>query len=1196
MSATFIHCHVHSEYALVDSTVRIKALIAACVEAGMPAVAVTDDSNLFALVKFYRAARAAGIKPLAGCDLWLAASRDNEPPSRLTVLCQNREGYLNLSRLVSRAWLDGQQHGHALIQASWLDECSTGLIVLAGRDSAVARACQEGRLPLARQQLGWLAQRFPQRLYLEISRCGRDGEEEWVQSAQSLASEAGLPLLASNDVRFVHKSDFDAHEARVCIHDGRVLADPRRPHDYSPEQYLKSPAEMAELFADLPEALTNSVELAKRCNLVLEFGTYHLPQFPVPDGHDLESFIRSSAREGLEARLAEHGTAAGHGHEDYTDRLDHELDVINQMGFPGYFLIVSDFIRWAKGQDIPVGPGRGSGAGSVVAWALKITDVDPLQFNLLFERFLNPERVSMPDFDIDFCMDRRDQVIDYVADKYGRDHVSQIITYGSMAAKAVLRDCGRVLGMPYGQVDRIAKLIPMRPLDLTLADALGRSEKSRNERDRVVSEFCELYADDEEARTLIDLALKLEGLTRNAGKHAGGVVIAPAPLTEFAPLFAEPGGGGVVTQYDKDDVEAVGLVKFDFLGLRTLTIIDWAVKAINARLAGSATHGSDGGVQGTEISDRDSGLGTRDSSRQERVEIDKIPLDDAATFELFSQARTVAVFQFESPGMQRLLKDALPDKFEDLIALVALYRPGPMDLIPDFVARKKGEQRVDYPDPRVESILSETYGIMVYQEQVMQMAQIVGGYTLGGADLLRRAMGKKKAAEMARHRELFREGAAGNGLSAPQAEAIFDLMEKFAGYGFNKSHATAYALVAYQTAWLKAHYPAEFMAATLSADMDNTDKVVSLLNDARAMGIEVLPPDVNASAYAFEALADGRIRYGLGAIKGVGRGACEGIVCAREDGYRDLPELCLRVDTSRLNKRVLEALIQAGAMDSFKAHRAALTAQLPEAVRAAEQAGRDRESGQGDIFGSSPEVGSGSLSVPLPEVEPWPPEQLLAAERTSLGHYLSGHPADAWASLLQQLATCTLGEIANNYTQPYTGGERRRPPDVPWVVAGNVAEMRKRGDNMAFVRIEDSSGFIEVSLFGETWLQYAELITRDTLLVVAGGLTPDSYNGGFQLRARQVWTLDQACANHARLLRLNLNGIKPDFVSSLARLVDNHPGNTPVLLHGYQNQKARTDLELPDRRIRASTALIREMERLDGIASVDLLLARPSTE
>ncbi len=1175
MSASFVHCHLHSEYALVDSTVRIKALIAACVEAGMPAVAITDDSNLFALVKFYRAARAAGIKPLAGCDLWLQASRDKEAPTRLSVLCQNREGYLNLSRLVSRAWLEGQSQGHALIQPAWLEECAEGLIVLAGRDSAIARACQEGRLPLARQQLDWLAQRFPQRLYLQVSRCGRDGEEAWVQAAASLANQAGLPLLASNDVRFIQKSDFDAHEARVCIHDGRVLADPRRPHDYSPEQYLKSPEQMAELFADLPEALSNSVELAKRCNLVLEFGTYYLPQFPVPDGHDLDSFIRTSAHDGLDERLAEHGTAPGHPRDDYYTRLDHELGVINEMGFPGYFLIVSDFIRWAKNQDIPVGPGRGSGAGSVVAWALHITDIDPLQFNLLFERFLNPERVSMPDFDIDFCMDRRDEVIDYVANKYGRDHVSQIITYGSMAAKAVLRDCGRVLSMPYGQVDRIAKLIPMRPLDLTLADALGQSEKSRSERDRVVSEFCELYANDDEARTLIDLALKLEGLTRNAGKHAGGVVIAPAPLTEFAPLYAESGGGGVVTQYDKDDVEAVGLVKFDFLGLRTLTIIDWAVKAINGR---------------------DSGLGTRDSEKPAPLDISKIPLDDPATFKLFREFRTVAVFQFESPGMQRLLKDALPDKFEDLIALVALYRPGPMDLIPDFVARKKGQQQVNYPDPRVETILAETYGIMVYQEQVMQMAQIIGGYTLGAADLLRRAMGKKKAAEMARHRGLFRDGAAKNGLSAPQAEAIFDLMEKFAGYGFNKSHATAYALVAYQTAWLKTHYPAEFMAATLSADMDNTDRVVGLLNDIRAMGIEVLPPDVNSSGYAFEALADGRIRYGLGAIKGVGRGACEAIVAARENGYHDLPELCLRADTARLNKRVLEALIQAGAMDSFKAHRAALTVQLPEAVRAAEQAGRDRESGQGDIFGASPVAGSGSLNVPLPDVEPWPLEQLLVAERTSLGHYLSGHPADAWQPLLQQLATCPLGEIANNYTAPYTSGERRRPPEVPWVVAGNVAEMRKRGDNAAYVRLEDASGFIEVSLFGETWTQYAELITRDTLLVVAGGLIPDSYNGGFQLRARQVWTLDQACVSHARLLRLNLDSIDAHFATNLRALVDSHAGTTPILLHAYQNAQACTDLELPEKRIRATTVLIREMERLDGVASVDLLLARPGPD
>ena len=1201
MSSGFVHCHVHSEYALVDSTVRIKDLVKGCAEAGMPAVALTDDSNLFGLVKFYRAARAAGVKPVAGCDLWLAASRDNEEPSRLTVLCQNHAGYLNLSRLISRAWLDGQSGGHARIQAAWLEQHSDGLILLAGRDSAIARACHDGHLPMAHQQINWLQRRFPERLYLEITRCGREGEEEWLQTAVALAGEAGLPLLASNDVRFVQQSDFDAHEARVCIHDGRVLADPRRPHDYSPEQYLKSPAQMAELFADLPEALENSMHLARRCNLVLEFGTYHLPQFPVPDGHDLDSFIRASAREGLEARLATHGAAPGHAPEDYFQRLEHELDVINQMGFPGYFLIVSDFIRWAKNQDIPVGPGRGSGAGSVVAWSLKITDIDPLKFNLLFERFLNPERVSMPDFDIDFCMDRRDRVIDYVADKYGRDHVSQIITYGSMAAKAVLRDCGRVLGMPYGQVDRIAKLIPMRPLDLTLADALGRSEKSQQDRERIVGEFCALYSDDEEARTLIDLALKLEGLTRNAGKHAGGVVIAPRPLTEFAPLYAEPGGGGVVTQYDKDDVEAVGLVKFDFLGLRTLTIIDWAVKAVNGRrLSADAAHGSGSAGQRPDVADRDSGLGTRDSEEQkpkrELLDISKIPLDDAATFKLFREARTVAIFQFESPGMQRLLKDALPDKFEDLIALVALYRPGPMDLIPDFVARKKGEQNVEYPDPRVESILAETYGIMVYQEQVMQMAQIVGGYTLGGADLLRRAMGKKKPAEMARHRELFREGADKNGLSANQAEAIFDLMEKFAGYGFNKSHATAYALVAYQTAWLKTHYPAEFMAATLSADMDNTDKVVGLLQDTRAMGIEVLPPDVNASSWAFVALPDGRIRYGLGAIKGVGRGACEAIVEARMRGYRNLPDLCSRVDSSRLNKRVFEALIQAGAMDSLGAHRAALMAQLPEAVRAAEQASRDRESGQGDIFGLRTTGGSAGAGVALPEIAPWPPEELLAFERASLGHYFSGHPTDAWQSLLRQLATCPLGEIAEHYSAPPSSAERRRPPEVPWVVAGIVAETRKRGENMAFVRIEDASGFVEVSLFSEAWLQYSELITRDALLVVAGGLTPDSFNGGYQLRARKVWTLNQACAAHARLLGLDLADPDPDFPGQLARLLDAHPGTTPVLLRGYRNDGASTDLELPGRRVQASTELIRELEQLQGIAAVHLALSRPATD
>jgi DNA polymerase-3 subunit alpha len=1171
MPATFVHLHVHSEYSLVDSTIRIKALVEACARAGIPALALTDDSNLFGLVKFYKAARAAGIKPIAGCDVWLRGHEDGDAPTRLTLLCANRDGYLNLSKLVSQAWLGGQRNGRATISVDELMRHADGLIALAGRESAIARAARDGGIAEARAHLGELARGFDHRLYLELTRCGRDGEEDWNQAALALAADTDLPLVASNDVRFLDAEDFDAHEARVCIQQGRVLADPRRPHDYSPEQYLKPPAAMSDLFADLPEAIENGIELARRCNLVLEFGTYHLPQFPLPTGHGLDSYIREQARHGLAARLDGHVLAPGHGREDYEQRLEREVDVIVEMGFPGYFLIVADFIGWAKRNGIPVGPGRGSGAGSVVAWALGITDLDPLRFDLLFERFLNPERVSMPDFDVDFCMDRRDEVIEYVAQKYGRDHVSQIITYGSMAARAVLRDCGRVLGMPYGQVDRIAKLIPPRPLDLTLSDALGRSEKSINEPDRVVREFCDLYAADDEARALIDLALKLEGLARNAGKHAGGVVIAPSALTDFAPLYAEPGGAGVVTQYDKDDVESVGLVKFDFLGLRTLTIIDWAVKAINARRAGAG---------------------------EQPLDIAALQLDDARTYEeIFKQAHTGAIFQFESGGMQRLLKDARPDRFEDLIALNALYRPGPMDLIPSYVARKHGNEPIDYPDPRVEPILRETYGIMVYQEQVMQMAQIVGGYSLGGADLLRRAMGKKKPAEMAKHRAIFREGAGRNGLDQRAADAIFDQMEKFAGYGFNKSHAAAYALVAYQTAWLKAHYPAEFMAATLSADMDSTDKLVGFLADARTQGLEVLPPDVNASGYAFVALDAKRIRYGLGAIKGVGRGACEAIVDARGAGYRSLPDFCRRVDSSRMNKRVFEALIASGAADGLgNGNRAALTVQLPEAMRAAEQAARDRDSGQVDIFGGAVAATSGSDDIPLPDVPEWPPEQRLAGERETLGHYLSGHPVDPWRDVLAQLVTCPLAEIAQRMPSPPSNGDdRRRPPEQPWVVGGIVGPMRRQGDSRMFVRLEDGGGQVEVSLYGEALQNFAALMIRDALLVVEGRLGYDNFSGGYQIRARQVWTLEQACAEHARLLRLRLDGPDGGFVRSLRDVLAAHRGATPVLLAGYRNDDASVDLELSaDWRVRATPQLKRTLETLPGIAAADLLLSRPT--
>ena len=1197
MPAGFVHLQVHSEYSLTDSIIRLpekpeygdpaKAprpnLISRAVELGMPALALTDASNLFALVKFYQACEAVGIKPIVGCDLWLRDPADSAP-HRLTLLCQDHRGYLNLSRLVSRAWREGQHGGRALVDPAWLTAAPQGLIALVGRDSGAGRLVLAGAEREAGERLAALHALYPERLYLQLTRTGREHEEAWNSAAQVLADRLDLPLLAGNDVRFLDREDFEAHEARVCIQQGRVLADPKRPRDYAPEQYLKSPQAMAQVFADLPEALENTIELAKRCNLELSFGTYHLPAFPVPDGQTLESYIRSESQAGLERRLSMHPLAPGYARGDYAARLARELDVIVSMGFPGYFLIVADFINWAKRNGIPVGPGRGSGAGSLVAWALGITDLDPLRYGLLFERFLNPERVSMPDFDVDFCMDRRDEVIDYVARSYGRDQVSQIITYGTMAAKAVVRDTGRVLGHAYGFVDAIAKLIPTT-LGITLADALGESEAARRDANLASPELIQRVREDDEVRELIELARKLEDLVRNAGKHAGGVVIAPGPLADYSPLYAEPGGGGVVTQFDKDDVEAVGLVKFDFLGLRTLTIIDWTVKAINARRAGTR--------QCRDRQDADSDR--REVPDEAPLDITQLPLDDPAPYELLKQAHTVAVFQFESPGMRRMLKDAKPDRFEDIIALGALFRPGPMDLIPSFVARKHGREEVRYPDARVEPILRETYGIMVYQEQVMQMAQIVGGYSLGAADLLRRAMGKKNVEQMARERAKFIAGAAGNGVEADKADAIFDLMEKFAGYGFNKSHAAAYAMVSYQTAWLKAHYRAEFMAATLSSDMEKTDKVVAFLEDARAGGLSVRPPDVNASTYLFAAIDAHAIRYGLGAIKGVGRSACEAIVAARvERGtFRDLGDFCRRVDPGKLNKRVLEALILAGAMDALAPHRAILMAQLPEAVKAAEQQQRDRAAGQNDMFGEPLAADGETAPLPLPELPPWPLEQLLAGERATLGFFLSGHPTDPWKDLLTQLATCPLGSIEAQYKPPEPA-RSGRPVDTPWTVAGMVIDVRRRGQGMAIVQLEDGSGRIEASFFNEVLDEYGPLLTRDAILIVEGGLRHGDF--GLSLRARRAWSLAQVCESHARLLRLRLNGVDADFPVRLREaLAPFRGGRTPLLLSGYSNAGGQADLELgEDWRVHALPELLRALGSLPGVIAAELRLARPA--
>ena len=1178
MSSRFVHLHLHTEFSLADSIIRVpekpdhadpkKAkqanLLSRAVELGMPALAVTDRNNLFALVKFYKAAEGVGIKPIAGADVMVAEG--GEAPWPVTLLCRDREGYLSLSRLLSRAWMEGHRTDGVAIEPEWLRADHQGLFAIIGRQSLAGRLALTGRHDLAEQHLADWQRTFGEDLHLELTRTQRDGEEAFNAFALHAAGTRGMPVIASNDVRFLSPDDFDAHEARVCIASGRVLDDPKRPREYSAEQYMKSAEQMAELFADVPDAIDNTRALAQRCNIEMRLGTYFLPAYPVPDDETLDSWIRRQSHDGLKARLEKNPLAPGHTREDYEKRLDFELDTICKMGFPGYFLIVADFIQWGKNHGIPIGPGRGSGAGSLVAWALQITDLDPLPYGLLFERFLNPERVSMPDFDIDFCMDRRDEVIDYVARKYGRDRVSQIITYGTMAAKAVVRDAGRVLGFPYGLVDGVAKLIP-NILGVSLKDAMGEGSS-----EAASQELIDRYRDEDDVRDLIDLARQLEDLTRNAGKHAGGVVIAPSPLSDFCPLFAEHDEGGrgknPVTQFDKDDVEAVGLVKFDFLGLRTLTIIDWAVKAINARHARA-------------------GLPPLD--------IAAIPLDDASVYrDVFANGNTGSVFQFESSGMRRALKEAKPDRFEDLIALNALYRPGPMDMIPSFVERKHGREEFEYPDPRTRTMLEETYGIMVYQEQVMQMAQIVGGYSLGGADLLRRAMGKKVPAEMAKHREIFREGAAKGGVDERKADEIFDLMEKFAGYGFNKSHAAAYSLVAYQTAWLKKHYPSEFMAATLSSDMDKTEKVVGFLDEARGLGLTMLPPDANHSDYMFVATDARTVRYGLGAVKGVGQGACEAIVAAREDGgaFVDLLDFCKRVDSGKLNKRALEALVHAGALDALGRNRASLMLQLPEVLKAIDQINRNRNAGIVDMFGNAA-GGGDDIDVQLPESADWPLAQTLQGERDTLGFYLSGHPMDPYAEDLRALVGNDLGDLDKLWAAQPAGERKGWRPEVTVVLAGQVVELRRRGDSQIVLVLEDGRGRIECSAFSDAAAEYSQLLTRDRILVVRGGLREDEFAGGYSLRLRDCWDYNTLCAEHARRLSLRMDLRAPDALRQFERVLDSHAGSTPLLIEATTASGIGRLAINGGRGLRVDAALPGLLRSLPGVQLVNMQLGKP---
>ncbi|MGD8383934.1 MAG: DNA polymerase III subunit alpha [Lysobacterales bacterium] len=1147
MPQAFVHLHLHTEYSLVDGTLRLKQLVERTRELGMPAVAVTDQFNLFALVKFHRAAIAAGIKPIAGADVLVCHPGDAGHTHRLVLLCQNQAGYRNLCELLSKGYQQGQHRSVPHLERHWLAQHAEGLIALSGaREGDVGQALINRHPKRARQYARAWMRDFPGRYYLEIQRTGREQEQRHERHALQLAAELGLPVVATNDVRFLERGDFAAHEARVCIHDGRLLADKRREVRYSEEQYVKSPDEMAELFADLPEAVENAAELAKRCNLDLQFGTYYLPAFPTPAGESVEDYLKKASLEGLQQRLDAHGPAHDFSVEHYRDRLQRELEVINDMGFPGYFLIVADFIRWAKNNGIPVGPGRGSGAGSLVAYSLEITDLDPLQYDLLFERFLNPERISMPDFDIDFCMEKRDLVIDYVAESYGRDQVSQIITFGTMAAKAVVRDCGRVLGHGYGFVDSIAKLVPLE-LGMTLAKALEQEQELQRR-----------YDDEEDTQAILDLAMSLEGLTRNAGKHAGGVVIAPSSLTNFTALYCEPGGGNVVTQFDKDDVETIGLVKFDFLGLRTLTIIDWALKAINTQL---------------------------EAEGKQTIALEDLPMDDAKTFQLLQDCRTTAVFQLESSGMKDLIRKLQPDNFDEIIALVALFRPGPLEsgMVGDYIDRKHGRAVVSYPHDDLEPILRPTYGVILYQEQVMQIAQVLAGYSLGDADILRRAMGKKKASEMARQRLVFVEGAASRGIGDDLANYIFDQMETFAGYGFNKSHSAAYALIAYQTAWLKAHHPSAFMAAVLSADMDNTDKIAGFILECRKMRLEIQPPDINHSNYAFRMTGPRSIRYGLGAVKGIGNAAIELIERERQTAgpFTSLDDFCNRMDLKKVNKRALETLIGSGAMDALDANgnRAQLLHDLPRCIQAAEQAQRDQEAGQVDMFGTAA-ASTGDVPARSEPVEPWPELQKLQTEKASLGLYLTGHPVAVHLEDIKHFTTCPLGDVRKRLPPDKNAGRR----GVNMALACQATALRRRGPRGHYIAMEDHSGRIDAFLSNETYATYADLLGKDELVVIEGGVVADDFTGGCRINANHVMSLADAKARFATGIVLSVAGPSADLCARLASVFSPYRGGSSPVFVNYRNPRARVSLELGrDWRVKPCVELVAALNDLDVV-------------
>lgn len=1151
----FIHLNIHSDYSMIDGLAKTGPLVKKVASMNMPAMAITDFTNLCGLVKFYGSAHGAGVKPIVGADFLMESELLGDELASLTILARNNTGYQNLTLLISEAYQKGYGAQGPTIQRDWLVNHKEGLIILSGgRKGDVGKFLLRGNNVLVEQALEFWQTHFPDSFYLELIRTGRQDEESYLHAAVQLATEKSLPVVATNDVRFISSEDFDAHEIRVAIHDGYTLADPKRPKLYSPQQYLRSEDAMCELFADIPEALQNSVEIAKRCNVTIRLGEYFLPQFPTGN-MSTEDYLIKRSKEGLEERLAflfPDPEVRAQRRPEYDERLDVELKVINQMGFPGYFLIVMEFIQWSKDNNVPVGPGRGSGAGSLVAYSLKITDLDPLEFDLLFERFLNPERVSMPDFDVDFCMEKRDRVIDHVAEMYGRDAVSQIITFGTMAAKAVIRDVGRVLGHPYGFVDRISKLVPPDP-GMTLEKAFAAEPQ-----------LGEVYEADEEVRALIDMARILEGVTRNAGKHAGGVVIAPTKITDFAPLYCDPEGNNPVTQFDKNDVEYAGLVKFDFLGLRTLTIIDWALGMINPR---------------------------NEKKGKPPVDIAAIPLDDQKSFDMLQRSETTAVFQLESRGMKDLIKRLRPDSFEDMIALVALFRPGPLQsgMVDNFIDRKHGREAISYPDVEwqhesLQPVLEPTYGIILYQEQVMQIAQVLAGYTLGGADMLRRAMGKKKPEEMAKQRSVFEEGAVKNGIDAELSMKIFDLVEKFAGYGFNKSHSAAYALVSYQTLWLKAHYPAEFMAAVMTADMDNTEKVVGLVDECWRMGLKVLPPDINSGLYHFHVNDEGEIVYGIGAIKGVGEGPIEAILEARKDGYfKDIFDLCARTDTKKLNRRVMEKLIMSGAFDRLGPHRAALMSSLEDALKAADQHAKAEAIGQADMFGVLAEAPE-QVERSYANIPKWQDEIILEGERETLGLYLTGHPINRY---LKEIERYTHG-LRLKDVNPTPRGQMTT---VVGLVLASKVITTKRGNRIGVCTLDDRSGRLEIMLFSDALERYQHLLEQDRILIASGQVSFDDFSGGLKMVVRELLDISEAREKYARGLAISLTDgqIDEQLLHRLRGALEPHrSGTIPVHLY-YQKDDARARMRFGATwRVTPTDTLLTDLRTLLGNEQVEL--------